>query len=61
VLTIKQLHAKLLKILGAVDRDAKPELFHLISNMVEDFESCWGDPIVYSAGVVRISMNRQHS
>ena len=59
VLTIKQLHAKLLENLAAVDRHTEPELFHLISDMVEDFESRWGDPIVYSAGVVRVSMNRQ--
>jgi hypothetical protein len=45
--------------LGAVDCHTEPELFRLISNMVEDFESHWGDPIVYSAGVVRVSMNRQ--
>jgi hypothetical protein len=42
VLTVKQLHGKPLENLGAVDCDAEPDLYHLIFDMVEDFESHCG-------------------
>ncbi len=58
VLILKKLYQALTAML-ADSHDSHPELFPLISSMVEDFEQRWGNPITYSSVVTRGAFNRQ--
>jgi hypothetical protein len=58
VLIIKKLYQAITAMLAAATDD-EPELYQLLSEMVEDFEERWGDPICYSSNIVRASFNRQ--
>lgn len=58
VLILKKLYQALTAML-ADSHDSHPELFPLISLMVDDFEQRWGNPITYSSVVTRGAFNRQ--
>lgn len=59
VIIVKTLYSAIHAMHTAAAADFPPQFEFELSNMVEDFISCWGDPITYAPIVVRGLWNRQ--
>ena len=58
VLIVKKLYQAITAMLADAEVN-NPEMYDLLSAMVDVFSDCWGDPIIYSNTVVHGAMNCQ--